>query len=61
MTDLTEGIIGISLGVVSIIGIQFICYTLFDEVYAQKAIVIALSCLILVFAIALIMMKIFGY
>ncbi len=61
MTDLTEAVIGISLGVVLIIGIQFICYSLFDEEYAQKAIVIALSCLVLVFVIALIMMKIFGY
>ena len=38
-----EAVIGIGLGVVLIIGIQFVCYALFDEEHARKAIVIALS------------------
>ena len=42
-----EAVIGILLGVVMIIGIQFVCYALFDEDHARKAIVIALLCIVL--------------
>ena len=42
-----EAVIGISLGIVLIKGIQFVCYALFDEEHARKAIVVALSCVVL--------------
>ncbi len=55
-----EAIIGISLGVIIIIGIQFVCYALFDEEHARKAIVIALLFAFLVTLAALIIVKVAG-
>jgi len=55
-----EAVIGISLGVVLIIGIQFVCYALFDEEHARKAIVIALSSVFIGILAAIIIMKVAG-
>ena len=55
-----EAVIGIGLGVVLIIGIQFVCYALFDEEHARKAIVIALSSVFIGILAAIIIMKVAG-
>ncbi|KKK94055.1 hypothetical protein LCGC14_2686680 [marine sediment metagenome] len=59
MTQVTAGIIGISLGAVLLISTQLICYKLFgySENY-HKAVVISLSCMLLGVLATLLLIKI---
>ena len=47
MTQVMSGVLGISLGVVILVSIQFTCYKLFSGENYHKAMIVALSCLIL--------------
>ena len=58
MNDLTGGIIGISLGVVLITGVQAACYKYIAWENYHKAVVIVLSSVIITIATVLFILKI---
>ena len=48
MTQVMSGVLGISLGVVIVVGIQYICYKLFNQgIDYIKAVILSLSCVFL--------------
>ena len=58
MTQVTAGILGISLGAVLVIGIQLACYKFFAWEDYHKAVVITMSCLFLGVLAAILIMEI---
>ena len=47
MTQVMGGVLGISLGVVILVGIQYICYKVLDQENYIKGTIIALSCILI--------------
>ncbi len=58
MTQIASGIIGISLGAVLVIGIQFACYKLVAWEDYHKTVAIAMSCVFLGILAAILIIEI---